>query len=176
MFILTPNTTSSAFILLIWICYHGHIVSIYSRVIQVQFNQSFGSMGVNFFVYNTSARSICFWCMLGVSEDVIGCFSVHAWVTLHGHQRARVQQNGVILLVERCNLDGRHFRPRWCKVRRFLHGIMLEGNTNDPNQEMKLKGELVFYLENHFGRDILVKGFNLLNPWMGVRWSPRSKK
>ena len=29
-------------------------------------------------------------------------------------------------------------------LRCLLHGIILEGNINDPNREMKLKGELMF--------------------------------
>ena len=42
-------------------------------------------------------------------------------------------------------------RPRRGTIRGLLHDIILEENTNDPNQEMKLKGDFMFKLEIHFG-------------------------
>ena len=60
-----------------------------------------------------------------------------------------VQQNGAIMLVERCELDKRPSnegpRPRRGKVKCLLHDTTLEGDTNDPNQEMKLKEEFMFW-------------------------------
>ena len=56
-----------------------------------------------------------------------------------------VQPNGPIMLVERCLSANEGPRPSRGKVRCLLHGTIWEGNTNDPNQEMKLKEELVFW-------------------------------
>ena len=62
-----------------------------------------------------------------------------------------VQQNGLILFVEACELDHRPLdegpRPRRDKVTCLLHGIILEGN----NKETKLKRQPLI-LGNHFGR------------------------
>ena len=74
-----------------------------------------------------------------------------------GGPRGTVQQNGAILLADRCKLgrsplDDEGPRPRRDTVRCFINGIILEGNNNDPNQEMKLKGDFMFKLENCFGR------------------------
>ena len=42
----------------------------------------------------------------------------------------------------------------------FTFGIILEGNSSGPNQEMKLKGELTFWKVRSKGSP--VQGFNLL--------------
>lgn len=63
--------------------------------------------------------------------------------------RGSVQQNGAILLVKRCKLNQKLLNEgpssRKDKMKCLLYDTILEGNANDPDQEMKLKEELIFW-------------------------------
>ena len=63
--------------------------------------------------------------------------------------RGSVQQNGAILSIKRCKLDQKFLnegpRPTKDKTKCLLYDIILKGNTNDPDQEMKLKEELIVW-------------------------------
>jgi hypothetical protein len=74
---------------------------------------------------------------------------------LDGGPRGAVQQNGGILLADKCKLGRRPLdegpRPRRGTMRCFVHGIISEENNNELNQEMKPKKDFMFKLENCFG-------------------------
>lgn len=67
-------------------------------------------------------------------------------------------------------------------MRCLLHGIILEENTYDPNQETKLNGELIYWRTILEGRvqGSLVQRFNLpkialkLVPALCGPWTPKS--
>ena len=71
-------------------------------------------------------------------------------MVLQGSNKMGAWQNGAILSVKRCKLGQKPLdegpRSRRGKVRCLLHGIILEGNTNGLNQEVKLEGELMFWI------------------------------
>ena len=61
-----------------------------------------------------------------------------------GAPRGRVPQNGATLLGERSKLDQR-LLDEGPRLKRGKVGASLwRGNTNDMNQEMNLRGELMF--------------------------------
>jgi hypothetical protein len=62
--------------------------------------------------------------------------------TLDEGPRGKVQQNGTILWVKSHKLDPRLLdedpKPIQANLKWHLHGIILEGNSIGPNQQMKL--------------------------------------
>ena len=67
---------------------------------------------------------------------------------LDGGRRGRVQRIGAIPLAERCELRRRPLdeapKPGRGKAKHLPYDNVLERHTDDPNQEMKLKEELMF--------------------------------
>ena len=94
--------------------------------------------------------------------------------------RGMVQQNGGLILTERCILDRTPLdegpKPRRNTVKHLLHDIILEGDNSTLNQEIKLKGELMFWRTILEGR-VKFKGSIYLKllqiaPYVLAPWTP----